>query len=166
MLIRSQTTALMKGVERYFWYDLVNDKNDRADHEGNFGLFTQPIDGVAAYPPKPAAFTQALLISKLNGGEYLSVDDIAGVFSYAFSTDDDEELRVAWSTEGVENATYPASGTITSTNSRGEVVTYEPVDGVVTVQVSATPVMLTGDFSPADGTPSASPTPSPTADGD
>lgn len=166
MLIRSQITALMKGVERYFWYDLVNDKTDRADHEGNFGLFTQRIDGVAAYPPKPAAFTQALLISKLNGGEYLSADDIAGVFSYAFSADDDEELRVAWSTEGVENATYPASGTITSTNSRGEVVTYEPVDGVVTVQVSATPVMLTGDFSPADGTPSASPTPSPTADGD
>lgn len=158
MLIRSQITALMKGVERYFWYDLVNDKTDRADHEGNFGLYTQRIDGVAAYPPKPAAFTQALLISRLNGGEYASTDEIAGVFSYAFSAEDGEELRFAWSTEGVETATYAAEGPVTATNTRGQVVIYQPVDGVVTVAVGLDPVILEGDFASDSATPSPAPT--------
>lgn len=161
MLVRSEITAFAHGVERYFWYDLVNDKVDRADHEGNFGLFTQRVDGLAAYPPKPAAFTQALLVSKLNGGGYVSADDVAGVLSYVFGTEGADETRVVWSIDGTTSADYAAVGTITATNTRGQTVTYEPVDGRVTVAVSAEPLILEGEFNADPAAPSPSPSASP-----
>lgn len=57
--LRATLTALSAGVEHFFWYDLINDSTDGALHEGNFGLFFQARDGVAALPPKPAAYAYA-----------------------------------------------------------------------------------------------------------
>ncbi|MGM7698602.1 glycosyl hydrolase [Microbacterium sp. A84] len=160
MLVRSEITALADGVERYFWYDLVNDKTDRADHEGNFGLFTQRVDGLAAYPPKPSGYTQALLIAKLAGATYTEPDETPGVYSHMFSGAGSEELHFAWSTAGDATAEYSASGTITATNTRGEVATYEPVDGIVSVPVSSTPVIIAGEFK-AGTSPEPSPSETP-----
>ena len=41
--MRAETIALSNNVEKYFWYDLVNDQTDPAQHEGNFGLVKQAI---------------------------------------------------------------------------------------------------------------------------
>lgn len=162
MLVRSEITALANGVDRYFWYDLVNDKNDRAEHEGNFGLFGQRTDGIAAYPPKPSGYTQALLIAKLAGATYVARDEAPGVYSHNLSGADGEELHVAWSTAGAATVEYAATGTITAINTRGEVITYEPTDGNVVVDVSGTPVILLGEF----GSAGAAPTPVQTPEGE
>lgn len=66
-MFKSATSTLGNGVAKFFWYDLINDSPDGSDHEGNFGLYGQSIDGVAALPPKKAAFVYGLLIEQLGG---------------------------------------------------------------------------------------------------
>lgn len=38
-LVRAEVSAIAAGAQKYFWYDLVNDSPDAAEHEGNFGLY-------------------------------------------------------------------------------------------------------------------------------
>jgi hypothetical protein len=147
MLVRAELTALASGVDRYIWYDLVNDENDRAAHEGNFGQFWQRRDGVAAFPPKPAAFTQALLLSTLAGKEYAGADDVGieGARSLIFE-DADQTVRYVWMRTGEGTAQYNAEGPITVTSSDGTMQVVNPRDGKVTVTLTTTPAILTGEF--------------------
>jgi hypothetical protein len=157
-LIAAQTVSLGEGVEKYYWYDLVDDSTDPNQHEGNFGMFYQRSGDVVAHQPKPAAFVQALLIDAISGLEAKGRDDLGdGVFSYAFGEPEDA-ARVAWAPGGERTVTYEASGPISVTDLTGHVETVEPEDGVVEVTIGGRAVILEGDFSPAD---EPSPTPEP-----
>ncbi|GAB3284515.1 glycosyl hydrolase [Microbacterium lacusdiani] len=133
-LVRAQSTALAAGVERYFWYDLINDTTEPADHEGNFGLFWQKRDGVAAQPPKPAAFVQALFIAALDGRAFQTVDRIDGVRSVSFG-DVGDVMKVVYPTAGETTVEYPAWDTVTVTDLSGAVTELEPRQGAVTVDL-------------------------------
>ncbi|MFT4305509.1 MAG: cellulase family glycosylhydrolase [Microbacterium sp.] len=142
-LVRTTVAALAGGATSVYWYDLVNDEADAADHEGNFGIFFQQVDGVAAYPPKPAAMARAVLAAKITGLELSAVESFTDDFtSVAFGQDD--PVRVAWSANGSYQAVYTASGTVTVTTSAGVVTQVEPVDGVVTVPLTSEPVFVEG----------------------
>lgn len=148
MVIRAEITALANGVERYLWYDLVNDETDPAAHEGNFGQFWQKRDGLAAFPPKPSAFTQALMLANLAGRDYLGMDDtgVQGVRSARFG-DEQTTVRYVWTRSGEATVEYEADGPITVTTAQGDVTELRPEAGKVTVPVSTTPRILTGAFS-------------------
>lgn len=147
MVIRSQVTALASGVDRFLWYNLINDGSRREMHEENFGQFTQKLPGVYAFPPKPAAFTQALFINSLAGKTFSAYDDLGidGVRSAVFSGDG-ESVRYAWATKGQPNVQYAASGPLRVTTAHGVETLIEPVDGQVTVTLSSTPVIITGQL--------------------
>ncbi|MFT4050891.1 MAG: glycosyl hydrolase [Microbacterium sp.] len=101
-VLKATTVALGNGVEKFFWYDLINDGTDATATEENYGLFAQPIDGVAANPPKAAAFAYALIISQLAGKESVGAVDLGdGVSAYQFGSGDDA-VTVAWSRSGDE----------------------------------------------------------------
>ena len=144
-LVRAEVIALANGVERVFWYDLVNDAID-ASHEGNFGLFRRESASVP-FEPKPAAMAQALLIRKIHEKQFVSMDAIANGYSYVYGTGQGA-TRVAWSTSGAQ-ATYATTGPVTVTTAMGAATVVEPVDGLVTVQLGEEPVYVEGPVTAA-----------------
>ncbi|MFC3399275.1 hypothetical protein ACFOEP_12715 [Microbacterium amylolyticum] len=140
-LIRAQITALGSGVEKFFWYDLVNDSPDPNQHEGNFGMFEQRRSGIVALPPKPAAYAQALLIAALDGREEPERADVGDdVFAYRFGGDD--PVHVVWSLDGDREATIETDTPVIVTSAWGHTDELTPDDGSVTLTVSATPLFV------------------------
>lgn len=144
-LVRAEVIALANGVERLFWYDLVNDEVD-GSHEGNFGLFRRETS-VLPFEPKPAAMTQGLLIRKVLDKEFASSDEVPNAYSYVFGAGD-TATRVAWSTAGA-TVNYAATGPVTVTTAMGTATTVDPVDGVVAVPLGEEPVYVEGPVSAA-----------------
>ena len=141
-LARAELTAFASGAEKYFWYDLVNDSTDPNNHEGNFGMFEQRRDGVAAQPPRPAAFVQALLINEIGGRESAGHADAGdGVQTSVFGENEDA-VTAAWSYDGDRTATLEASGPVVVTSMWGSTTTVEPENGKVEVAVGASPVFI------------------------
>lgn len=145
-VVRSETIALANGVEKFFWYDLVNDKADEADHEGNFGLVRQTTDTVPAFAPKPSALAQTVLIRKVAGKEYTQRDSAedSTTYSYAFGSGQDA-TRVAWATRPA-TVVFDTTGPVTVTDQFGKITVMEPVSGQITVDLTGHPVYLDGDL--------------------
>lgn len=143
-LIRTTISALAGGAASVYWYDLLNDEPDPQDHEGNFGLFYQQVNGVAAYPPKPGAMARAVLGSQISGLELNSVDSATGEFTSVSFGAGDAQVQVAWSGSGGYEARYAAGGTVTVTSADGTVAAIEPTDGVATVSLTDKPVFISG----------------------
>lgn len=160
-LWRAELTAFGYGAEKYFWYDLIDDSTDGNNHEGNFGMYERKRDGVAAQPPKPAAFAQALLINTLDGRETAGRADAGdGVRSAVFGSDD-STVTAVWSFDGEREATIEADGPVTVTSLTGEVSTLEPTDGSVKVTVGSSPLLIEQSGTASDeAAPSPTPTPS------
>lgn len=148
-LIRAEANALGAGAGKYFWYDLINDSaqvNKQGDaHEANFGLFEERRRGLSALAPKPSAFAQSLLASKIAGHEGAKLDGIQGVNSVRFGPDGNI-VRVAWVASGSTTVEYEATGDITVTDAWGKVSTIAAVGGKVSVPVGRTPLFLEGAF--------------------
>lgn len=143
-LVRAQAIAFANNVERFYWYDLVNDETDLAHHEGNFGLVRQVTSTVPAFAPKPSGVAQAVLIRKISGKAFTARDTLAdtSVYSYAFGAAK-STTRVAWATTPV-TVTYAAAGDVTSTDQFGAITTLKPVDGLITVELDGHPIYLDG----------------------
>jgi len=147
-LIRSETIAFANGVEKAYWYDLVNDETDPANHEGNFGLFRQVSESVRAFEPKPAAMAQAVLIRKIAGKEFVSNESLdASVHAYLYGSGD-SGTRILWSTSPA-TVQFASDVALTVTAGSGTVRTEEPVAGVVTLTLSEEPIFVDGTVSPA-----------------
>lgn len=142
MLVRNQTLAFANGVEKYFWYDLVNDTPDPAAGEANFGLYEHaPRAGVLARAPKPGAFAQALLIAQLGGKEHTTTESDEALLVEVFGEGADE-TRVAWSPAGETEWTFPSDSLVTVTNLAGHAEAITPVDGSITITLGASPVFV------------------------
>jgi hypothetical protein len=143
-LVRSQAISLANGVERFYWYNLVNDGTDPAEHEGNFGILHQKSATVPAFAPKQAAVAQAVLIRKVAGKAFTARDahENTGVYSYAFGSEE-SSTRVAWATTPT-TVSYSATEDVTSTDQFGAITTLEPVDGRITIELDGHPLYLDG----------------------
>lgn len=146
-LVRAQAISLANGVERFYWYDLVNDETDVTHHEGNFGLVRQVTEEVPLFAPKPSAVAQAVLIRQIAGKPYTSRDELSdtSVYSYVFGTGS-QATRVAWATTA-RSLTYAADTDITVTDQFGAASVVKPVDGRVTIEVNGQPRFIEGDVS-------------------
>src|SRR5690606_29337282 len=83
---RAQIVALSAGVEKFFWYDLMNDGVDPDYNENNFGIIRNSADELGRYAPKPAYVSEAVLTRHLTGAEYRGRDEVpAGVHSHRFT---------------------------------------------------------------------------------
>lgn len=145
MMVRNETLAFANGVEKYFWYDLVNDTPDLAAGEANFGLYENgPRQNVVALAPKPGAFAQALMISQLGGRAFASdeSDDTSTV--QVFGTED-AETRIAWATQGEVQRAIGSDVAVVVTGMSGRTELIEPVDGTVTLTLGASPVFITSE---------------------
>lgn len=142
-LVRSEVISLASGVERFFWYDLVNDHLDPRDHQGSYGLVRQKTEALPTFEPKASSAAQAILIRKIGGKEFNMRDELNQTsYSYAFGTGEGT-TRVAWSTSPV-TVSYATKAPVTVTTQYGEVSVLKPVDGVITIDLGEQTVYLDG----------------------
>jgi hypothetical protein len=142
-LIRAQTIALANNVEKFFWYDLVNDSTDPKSHEGNFGLVKQASATVPALAPKPAGMAQAMLIQEISGKTFVARDALAdNVYSYVFGTGE-TTTRVVWSANPV-TVVYASAKPVHVTSMYGVSSVVEPENGEVRIDITDEPVFIDG----------------------
>lgn len=142
MMVRNQALAFANGVEKYFWYDLVNDTPDPAAGEANFGLYENaPRENVVALAPKAGGFAQALMITQLRDKAYTTDESDDSTTVEVFGSGDDE-TRIAWSAQGDVERTFASDVPLTVTDMTGLTLSVEPEDGEVTVTLGASPVFI------------------------
>lgn len=142
MMVRNQALAFANGVEKYFWYDLVNDTPDPAAGEANFGLYENaPRENVVALAPKAGGFAQALMITQLRDKAYTTDESDDSTTVEVFGSGDDE-TRIAWSAQGDVERTFASDVPLTVTDMTGLTRSVEPEDGEVTVTLGASPVFI------------------------
>ncbi|MFC9558651.1 hypothetical protein [Agromyces sp. NPDC056965] len=149
-LVRLYAVALANGVERIYWYDLVNDGRVPTSTEHNFGLLRQPLAStpetmttVIAHAPKPAIVAQAVLARKIGGLSYAGGDPVAlPVRSAVFGTGA-ATMRILWAS-AAGTATIAATGPITVTDVLGRAETLPPTGGRVLLPLTSSPVFVEG----------------------
>lgn len=150
VLLRGAVTAVANGAARFYWYNLINDGPNQAEHYENFGLYNHPVANVAALAPKPAAFTQALTVAQLGGRPFRATESAgAGVVSHVFGTEADS-VRVVWSPKGAKTATIPSDTPVVVVASDGTTTEVAPEDGNVVIRVTPNPVFVRGGTALSD----------------
>jgi hypothetical protein len=142
-LVRSAMLSLSVGVEKFFWYDFLNDGTDSVLMEQNFGLLKRP-DALGYYTPKPAYTAFAVLVRALAGRSFLRREPAPpGVYHMRFSDD----LHVLWSMPLNQPRAFAATGAVTSVSMTGKKQTVHPVAGKITLNLSRSPLYLQGNIS-------------------
>lgn len=144
-LVQSEVLAFAGGVERFYWYDLVNDELDLQHGEGNFGLVRQKVPTIAAFEPKPAAGAQAVLARMIQGRQFVGSEAVGpSVNSHIFG-ENEAATRVVWSTAPASvqiETTLP----IKRTDLYGFTTTLIPTNGQIVLEVGGAPFYLQGDI--------------------
>jgi hypothetical protein len=140
-LVRGAVLSIAAGVQKFFWYDFLNDGTSALDDEQNFGLLHTP-DAAGRYTPKPSYVAYAVLIRELARQSFLSSEAIGnGLYDMLFTN----QIRVLWSTVGNRTITVNTSSPVTVTAMTGKTQTYAPSHGEVTLGLSGDPLYLQGE---------------------
>ncbi|MFD0715768.1 S-layer homology domain-containing protein [Paenibacillus sp. GCM10027626] len=144
-LVRTHVQALAEGVEKVFWYDLMNDGMQPDYHEHHFGLLRNREDSKGAFAPKPAypayaAMTRALIDAKFVEKEAAAAD----IFSYKFDHNG-QDLRVVWAGKMMQ-AVIETDSPIQISDIMGNSETYTPQNGKVYVTLSGEPHYIAGNI--------------------
>ncbi|MFI1094205.1 hypothetical protein [Streptomyces sp. NPDC020917] len=139
--VRLPVLAFAAGIDKYFWYDLLNDGTGSTNKEYNFGLLKQPTTGVVAQAPKPALATQATILRQIGGLPFTGSDGLtAPAYSYRFGSGSNT-THVMWATTP-STVQVTASGPVTVTDEFGRQSTYTPVSGAVTLSLDQHPLFV------------------------
>ncbi|WP_237742587.1 sugar-binding protein [Actinopolymorpha alba] len=143
-LVRSYVIALSQGVEKYFWYNFINDGLDAGYNEHNFGVVRYTTDPAGRWTPKPAYVSYAAMTRLLTGATYQRQEDVAnGVWSFVFAKDG-KQIRPMWSTTPT-TVSVSTDKPITVTDLTGASATYAPQNGRVDLSLSGAPIYVAGD---------------------
>ena len=146
-LVRVMALSFGHGVERFYSYEAADSSLMDGDIESNFGLFEASTSFVpSAFVPKLAAVGQAQIAQQLQG-KVFTVQENAGenVSSYVFGEKDDA-TRVIWTAAESSTVTFASKKAVTVTALDGGSTEIEPVKGIVTLQLTGTPVYIDGSI--------------------
>ena len=142
-LVRSVVLSQAAGVQKFFWYDFLNDGSNASKMEQNFGLLRRP-DAAGRYTPKPAYVAYAALIRELTGHSFIRRAAVMpGIFDMLFT----DNLRVLWSTPLRQSVTLSTSSPVTVISMTGRTQTLVPDGGRIILNISADPVYIQGTIS-------------------
>lgn len=143
MLVRTMALLLGNGVERVFWYDLMDDGENEHNPEHRFGLIRQN------HQPKPAMIAYAVLINQLRDKHWLGAYTLGGnAYAYAFGNVDQDAISlIAWlkncsKQELIPQVSSPSSVTITDLY--GKHHSLESTQGRLSIRLSESPVYIHG----------------------
>ena len=139
-LVRGTVLSLAAGVQKLFWYDLLNDGTNGSAVQQNFGLLNQP-GSQGLYTPKPAYAAYAVLARELAGRSFVERESVSpGIFAMRFT----DNLRVLWSTPIPRTISLTTNQSVTEISLTGHVQTLRPINGKITLHLSATPMYIEG----------------------
>jgi|GEM_PF-3246953 len=142
-LVRLMALSLANGVEKFWWYNLMDKGMDETYHEHRFGLVRNINDPLGAFTPKPAYAAYGTMTRMLDGYTYADTDTVTGtIYSIRFNNGQDDR-RVLWST-GSENVTLHANQPVTVTDIMGNTETFTPYLGKVFLAASESPLYVDG----------------------
>ncbi|MCU6707815.1 glycosyl hydrolase [Paenibacillus sp. J5C_2022] len=143
-VVRTYVQALGEGVEKVFWYDLMNDGMQEDYYEHHLGLLRNREDEKGAFTPKPSYASYATMTRELIGADFVE-QEYAGsdIFSYKFEKSG-EQLRVVWSNEPLQTA-IETDTPIQITDMMGNSKTYSPYQGKVFLTLSGEPHYIKGE---------------------
>ncbi|MEC5184460.1 hypothetical protein RCH12_001929 [Cryobacterium sp. MP_3.1] len=144
-LVRVMALSFGHGVERFYSYEAADSSLMAGDIESNFGLFEASTSFVpSAFVPKLAAVGQAQIAQQLQGKTFTVQEDAGeNVSSYVFGEKKDA-IRVIWTAAEGSTVTLASKKPVTVTSLDGGSTVMDPVKGVVTLQLTGTPVYLAG----------------------
>ncbi|WFB61580.1 DNRLRE domain-containing protein [Paenibacillus sp. BR1-192] len=145
--VRSHVVALANGVEKVYWYNLMNDGLTADYNEHNFGLIRFAEDPLGAYVPKPAYVSYSVMTRELTGASFENQESWdPQIRSYRFQKNN-ESLRVIWSvsSEPVQ-AALKTNQPVSITDLSGITETYYPLNGSIYLTLNGEPVYVKGDI--------------------
>ncbi|WP_169088077.1 Ig-like domain-containing protein [Paenibacillus sp. PL91] len=143
-LIRTYVLGMAAGVEKIFWYDLMDDGTDKKYNEHNFGIIHNGGDPLGAYTPKPGYVALATVARQLTGASLTGQEIANGIYRYKFKKDD-KTIHVLWSgTDTETNLTLKTKGSLVVTDMMGRSSTYTPKDGEIYITASSEPLFVQG----------------------
>ncbi|REF36741.1 sugar-binding protein [Thermasporomyces composti] len=145
-IVRSHVVAFSKGVERFYWYDFMNDGLDTSYNEHNFGIIRNGADPAGAWTPKPAYVSYAAMTRLLTGATYQREENVVdGVHSHVFAKDG-SDIRVVWSDEPT-TVSVTTDHPLEVADLMGVTRTYHPHAGRIYLSLDGNPLYVRGDAS-------------------
>ncbi|MCQ8192618.1 sugar-binding protein [Streptomyces rugosispiralis] len=142
---KAAAIATFHGVAKYYVYDFIDDGDDPANPEHNFGLVHSGTNTLGAYTPKPSYAAWATATRQLAGAKPLApVTTPSGVTDLRFQTADGGRVQAVWADKATTLSFPGATGNVLVTDMSGGSRVVSPVDGKITVQASASPVWIRG----------------------
>ena len=150
-LVRTMALALGHGVSRVYWFEAASLSLDAGSIEHNFGLFKAPSTLLPnANEPRLAAVAQAVMAKQIDGLSFGAIDATpAASQSYLFTAAGGKaaDTRVMWAQGAPQQIAISATHSITVTNQLGVETVLAPEDGIVTVELSESPIFVKGTVS-------------------
>jgi hypothetical protein len=149
-LVRVMALSFGHGVERFYSYEAADSSLVADDIESNFGLFEASTSFVpAAFAPKLAAIGQAQIAHHLQGKTFTAQEDAGeNVSSYVFG-EEAEATRVIWTAAEASTVSLASKKPVTVTALDGGQTTLKPVEGIVTLELTGSPVYIDGSIAVA-----------------
>ncbi|TFE27155.1 hypothetical protein [Cohnella luojiensis] len=143
-LIRTYVLSIAAGVEKIFWYNLMDTGTDKLYNEHNFGVIHNTGDALGAYTPKPAYVALATLTRQLTGANPLSQSVADGIYHYKFNKNN-QKINVLWSLEK-KDVTLNTKTPLTVTDMMGRKTIYTPLLGKVYMTLTGEPLFIQGNI--------------------
>jgi hypothetical protein len=143
-LIRTYVLSIAAGVEKIFWYSLMDTGTDKLNNEHNFGVIHNTGDALGSYTPKPAYVALATLTRQLTGANPLSQNVADGIYHYTFNKNN-QKINVLWSMDKKDvilNTKVP----LTVTDMMGRKINYTPFQGKVYMTLTGEPLFILGNI--------------------
>lgn len=143
MLVRTYLHCIASGVvEKVFWYDYRDDGDDPAYNEHNFGIIRRNLE------PKPAYAAFSVMTAALEGMNFAEQLPLGkGVIAYRFqSRDRSKSALAAWTVNGEQDVSVPASAPVTVLDMAGAKRLVRPLSGHVNLTLTASPLIAIGQM--------------------
>jgi len=144
-LIRTYVLSIAAGVEKIYWYDLMDDGTDKLYNEHNFGIIHHSSDALlGAYTPKPAYVAFATMTRQLSDAKPAAQNVKGGIYQYTFNKNN-ENIHVLWSLSKKE-VTLNTGSPLVVTDMMGRKKTYTPSQGKVYLTLNGDPLFVQGNI--------------------
>ncbi|ULL14880.1 hypothetical protein DVH26_10755 [Paenibacillus sp. H1-7] len=144
-LVRYHVLALSIGVEKLFWYNMVNDGLRNDYNEDNFGILRNAADPLGAFTPKPAYAAYAAMTRELTGWQFSAEEPLqSGLKSYMFANGG-QNKRVVWSLAPA-SAVIRTNQPVEITDMMGNTRTFAPTNGNIYVTLTGEPIYIKGNI--------------------
>ncbi|OPA75105.1 hypothetical protein BVG16_21070 [Paenibacillus selenitireducens] len=144
-LVRGYVLSLANGVEKIYWYDLMNDGTNKTLNEDNFGLIRNKADLLGAYTPKPVFTAYAVMIRQLSEAVFDSdLSQTGSYYQYLFKKGS-EDIRIAWAVQPTP-VVIRSQTPVRIVDFMGNETVYTPVQGKIYVTLNGEAVYIHGSI--------------------